>query len=120
MSNFPDREQVAYLRRKYPDGTRITLTAPLDDPYSTLAVGDKATVKGVDDAGHILCKWDNGSGLNLIPGVDSFDVDGISDTVFDQIMQIRKLPAAQICLMSRRFSSLQCKTICRNFAHTLP
>ena len=35
-------------------------------------VGTKGTVLGVDDMGHILMRWDNGSGLSLIYGVDDF------------------------------------------------
>ena len=31
-------------------------------------------VEGVDDAGHILMKWNNGSDLSLIEGVDEFIV----------------------------------------------
>jgi hypothetical protein len=92
MSNFPDKEQVAYLRRKYPEGTRITLTAPLDDPFAAQKPSDKATVKGVDDGGNILCVWDSGSSLSLIPEVDKFEVQGVTDEVYEQIMELRKLP----------------------------
>ena len=44
----------------------------MDDPYTKLQPGDRATVCGVDDAGNILCEWDYGSTLSLIPGVDEF------------------------------------------------
>ena len=46
----------------------------MDDPYTKLKPGDRATVLGVDDAGNILCKWDNGSSLSLIYGVDEFRI----------------------------------------------
>ena len=40
-------EQLAHLRSTYPRGTRV-----------------------VDDTGSLLVDWDNGSGLNVIWGVD--------------------------------------------------
>ena len=33
-------------------------------------VGTRGTVIGVDDTGSIMVAWDNGSGLNVIYGVD--------------------------------------------------
>ena len=33
-------------------------------------VGTKGTVKGVDDTGSLLMRWDNGSGLNVVYGED--------------------------------------------------
>ena len=70
---FPSHEEVLRLRQTYPQGTRLELIS-MDDPYATLKVGDRATVTGMDDAGHIMCKWDAGSGLSLIPGVDNFRI----------------------------------------------
>lgn len=32
--------------------------------------GTKGTVRGVDDTGSLLVDWDNGSGLNVIYGID--------------------------------------------------
>ncbi len=46
----------------------------LEDPYTHLKPGDEGTVRGVDDAGHIMMKWDSGSTLNIIPEIDEFDV----------------------------------------------
>ena len=67
------------LRRRLPKGTRIALVE-MDDPQAP-PVGTRGTVEGVDDAGHILVRWDNGSGLNLIPGHDRYATIGIDDKV---------------------------------------
>ena len=48
---FPSREIVERILREYPAGT-------------------KGTVKGVDDTGSLLMRWDNGSGLNVVYGED--------------------------------------------------
>ena len=67
------RPEIERLRCMFPVGTRITLLG-MDDPQAP-PVGTKGTVKGVDDAGDIMVRWDNGSGLNVIPGVDLIQVD---------------------------------------------
>ena len=61
---FPSRQAVERLREQYPPGTRISLLK-MDDPYSKLQPVARATVQGVDDAGGLMCKWDNGEGLSL-------------------------------------------------------
>jgi hypothetical protein len=76
MLNFPTPEKLAWLRKKYPPGTRIELKAPLEDPYATQKAGDRATIRGIDGAGNMLCAWDCGSSLNLLPDLDSFEVIG--------------------------------------------
>ena len=45
----------------------------MDDLFAPPA-GTRGTVKGVDDAGQIMVRWDTGSGLSLIPGVDRFKI----------------------------------------------
>jgi hypothetical protein len=52
----------------------LELTAPFDDPDAKQKAGDRVTVRGVDDGGHLLVAWDMGSSLNLIPGLDSFQL----------------------------------------------
>ena len=53
---FPKKEIVERLRKEYPVGTPPK--------------GTKGTVRGVDDTGSLLVDWDNGSGLNVIYGID--------------------------------------------------
>ncbi len=59
---------VEKFRREYPVETRVELLS-MDDCQAP-PIGTKGTVRGVDDAGNLLVKWDNGSGLNVILGVD--------------------------------------------------
>ena len=70
---FPNEQELAALREKYPAGTRILLLAMTDDPYPVPA-GTVGTVVFVDDAGNIHMNWDNGRSLALIEGVDEFTV----------------------------------------------
>ena len=67
-SIFPSQEQVQELRKKYPKGTRIELLEMED--IQAPPIGTYGTVTGVDDTGSLLVRWDNGSGLNAIYGVD--------------------------------------------------
>ena len=67
---FPNKEQIEMLRKEYPAGTRVELLA-MDDQQAP-PVGTIGEVIAVDDIGQLVMKWQNGSGLNLIPGVDSF------------------------------------------------
>ena len=64
--------QIQRIKDRYPPGTRIRL-GHMDDPQA-VPDGTEGTVLMVDDAGDVLMKWDNGRGLSLVPGVDSFSV----------------------------------------------
>ena len=57
-----------WLRRQFPEGTRVELVG-MDDPEAP-PIGTRGTVVGVDDIGSILMRWDTGSSLNVIWGVD--------------------------------------------------
>ena len=65
---FPSKEIVERLRETYPEGTRVELVR-MDD-FQAPPIGTKGTVRGVDDAGSIMVRWDNGSGLSLAYGED--------------------------------------------------
>lgn len=89
MNNFPSKETVERLRQEYPAGTRLELIT-MDDPYAKLKSRDRATVRGVDDAGNILCEWDCVSTLSLIPGVDWFRiVSAFTEKIREQILAVR-------------------------------
>lgn len=61
-------DELKSLRDRYPAGTRVELL-PMDDVQAP-PIGTKGTVTGVDDTGSLLVNWDNGSGLNVIYGID--------------------------------------------------
>ena len=68
-NGVPNRETVARVRQMYPVGCRVELIS-MDDPYSKLKPGDRGTVDVVDDTGTVFVRWDNGSGLGIVYGVD--------------------------------------------------
>lgn len=65
---FANRAQVEHLR--LPLSHRNQSGACRDGRCSGTAIGTQGTVTGVDDTGSLLVDWDNGSGLNVIYGVD--------------------------------------------------
>lgn len=65
---FPSREIVQKVREQYPVGCRVVLVR-MDDVQAP-PVGTKGTVRGVDDTGSVMVKWDNGSSLNVVYGED--------------------------------------------------
>ena len=67
-----DRKAVYMLKKRFVTGTRIKLIR-MDDPQAPPS-GTEGTVIDVDDIGNVLMHWDNGSGLNLIPGEDEFEI----------------------------------------------
>lgn len=65
---FPNKETIERLRREYPTGTKVELVQ-MDDAQAP-PIGTRGTVRGVDDSGSILVRWDNGSRLNVVYGQD--------------------------------------------------
>lgn len=66
---FPSKAQVQALREKYKEGERVELVT-IKDLYTSLKVGDRGTVLCVDDAGTVHVKWDCGTTLGIVYGVD--------------------------------------------------
>ena len=67
-----DDTEVKKIKETYLPGMRICLLK-MDDEQAP-PVGTEGTVRGVDDIGSILVAWDNGSGLNVIPGEDEVSI----------------------------------------------
>ena len=68
MNGYPSRETIEHLRKEYPQGCRIELVR-MDDVQAP-PIGTRGTVVGVDDAGSIMTRWDNGSVLSVAWGAD--------------------------------------------------
>ena len=65
------KEELEKLRKEYPVGCRVVLKK-MDDAQAP-PIGTKGFVRGVDDIGNILMRWDNGSGLNVIYNEDKIE-----------------------------------------------
>ncbi len=69
---FPSKAEMERLRKRYPVGTQVELVS-MNDKQAPPA-GTVGRVWGIDDAGSILVRWENGSSLSLIPEADEFKV----------------------------------------------
>ena len=65
---IPKSSVIEALRKEFPKGTRVELVQ-MDDPQAP-PIGTKGTVRGVDDMGSIMVRWDTGSGLSVAYGED--------------------------------------------------
>ena len=61
---------MSRIIKEYPDGTREKLVR-MDDPQAP-PKGTYGTGIGVDEMGGLLMRWDTGSGLKLLYGIDEF------------------------------------------------
>lgn len=66
--NFPSREIVNSLRKKFPVGARVELLKMKD--VQAPPMGTLGSVTGIDDIGTIHVHWDNGSSLGVAYGED--------------------------------------------------
>lgn len=67
-----NQKEVRTIRETYLPGMRIRLLN-MDDIQAP-SIGTEGTVIGVDDIGSVMVAWDNGSSLNVIPGIDEIEI----------------------------------------------
>ena len=60
------------LRSQFTPGTRVELLQTEDTQAPP--VGTKGAVIGIDDIGSLMVRWDNGSGLNVLYGIDYYRI----------------------------------------------
>lgn len=63
-----DSKALEKLRKMYPIGAKVELVK-MDD-IQIPSVGTKGVVELIDDIGTIHIKWENGSSLGVVYGVD--------------------------------------------------
>jgi hypothetical protein len=69
---IPTQEQIEQLKRQYLNKrVRLDYTG---DPYTDLKPGAEGQVWDIDALGQLQIKWDSGSTLAMIPGVDKVSV----------------------------------------------
>lgn len=64
----------AELEEKYPKGTKLRLTAPINDTYTPKDIGDIFTVSYADDNMQLHGSWSGGGSMAIIVGKDKFEI----------------------------------------------
>ena len=67
-------DKRAVFAMRFPHGTILRLTAPIDDPYTPKDIGDLFVVDYIDEALQIHGRWQNGGSMALIIGKDHFEI----------------------------------------------
>ena len=65
-------EEIKQIKEKYTIGTKVKLIKMYD--MHEVPVGTKGIIEFIDDIGTLHIKWENGSTLGLVVGVDEFEI----------------------------------------------
>ena len=71
MNFNTDRIKINKTKMDYPKGTKVVLIN-MEDKYAP-PVGTKGEVMFVDDIGTIHTRWENGSSLGVVLGIDTVE-----------------------------------------------
>ena len=82
-----NRKQIEFFKKNFPEGTRVQLDRMGDDP-NPIPDGTKGTVITVDDAGTVICNFDNGRCLGICPEADSFHKISEQEEIFETTMSM--------------------------------
>lgn len=74
------------IKKTYPIGTKIKLLEDMEDTQG-IKSGQIGIVEYIDDEGSLHMRWDNGSGLAIIPGIDKFEVIEYPTLNYDKEME---------------------------------
>ena len=72
-------EQAKLLREEYVPGTKVVLDEAVIDLCYDAPAGLAGIVQSVDDAGQLLCQWENGLSFRLVPGTDHFHKEAVQE-----------------------------------------
>lgn len=67
-------DKRAVFSMRYPHGTILRLTAPIDDTYTPKAEGELFEVDFIDDDLQIHGRWLSGGSMALVIGKDKFEI----------------------------------------------
>lgn len=67
------KNNLEELKKKYPIGSKIKLLEKMED-IQGIKAGQLGILEYIDDEGSLHMRWDNGSGLAIIPETDKFEV----------------------------------------------
>ena len=65
-------KEIKQIKEKYIVGTKVKLIKMYD--LQEVPVGTKGIIEFIDDIGTLHIKWENGSTLGLVVGVDEFEI----------------------------------------------
>ena len=65
-------ERLKQLREEYPPGTMVELVEMLGEPRKDMVSGLRGEIMFIDDAGGAHIRWQNGSTLACLHGIDRF------------------------------------------------